>query len=301
MYQTLHKLKISHYLSKHFLTVNFLPFRFVYWLLKQISFSRTVRRNNVSYQVMVKKGVGLMNLIDQYEPWFEELLSEIITDGESVFLDVGANIGQTLLKVVPYYSNVKYIGIEPNRRCVSYLVDLAERNNYKNVLFYNYALSDKKGETELLLRFQDDILATTSPSFRKFTNYAEKEIVPIITGDELIQNESIERVDIIKIDVEGGEAKALSGLLNTIETWQPIIICEILPLQSKSKEVEEFRNASAAEILSIAENLNYSIHNIITRHIVREVKDFSPSLESANYLLLPADRHQDLKSRLNKS
>ena len=76
---------------------------------------------------MINNGIGWMNMINQYEPWFENLLSNIIKDEETVFLDVGANIGQTLLKVVPLYKNVQYIEIGPNENCVSYLRNLVKK------------------------------------------------------------------------------------------------------------------------------------------------------------------------------
>lgn len=299
MYQLLHRFRISHYISKHFLTVNFLPFKCLYWLLSKVSITKTIHSEHSAYKVFVKDGVGWMNLIKNYESWFENLLDTIQLSEETVFVDVGANIGQTMLKVLSRNPSVQYIGVEPNQKCLSYLGKLVMLNGYSNVRLFNFALSDQKGETSLLLRFDDDLLATTSPSFRKYTNYAKKETVKEITGDELLKSEEIEHISIIKVDVEGGEAGVLLGLKQTIRKFRPIIICEVLPLHSKSEEVSDFRHNSARQILDIAKEMNYQMYNIQTISEVKSVNDISASLEAANYIFLPADKFTDLRRKLH--
>ena len=298
MYKFLHRFKVSHYISKHFLSVNFLPFKFIYWLLSKVSFTRTIQNKKSNYKVFVSGGIGWMNLISNYEPWFEKILDSIVLNEETVFVDIGANIGQTMLKVLSRNSSVRYIGFEPNKKCMVYLEKLAGLNSYQNISLYNFALSDRKGETSLHLRFDDDLLATTTPSFRKYTNYAKKQTVLEITGDELLEKEAIDTVSVIKIDVEGGETKVLLGLKRTITEYHPIIICEVLPLYSKSEEVSTFRKSSAIKILEIVCDLDYQIYNIKNKTEITSVNDFSSSLESANYILLPAGELNDFRLQL---
>lgn len=287
MYNTIHQFKLSHFLSRNLLTERFLPFRLLYGIFKKVNFSKKVSRNGASFTVLIKNGVGIMNWVSDYEVWLDKLLPKLINKENAVFLDIGANTGQTMLKVLPHFPEVRYFAVEPNAHCVTYLKSLSEVNNFKHVKIFECALSDYNGKAELLTRYQDDILATTTHSFRKFTKYSIKKEVAMISGDALIKAENLMEVSVIKLDIEGGEACAIEGLLNTIRNFQPYIICEILPLPTKDNGVTLFRTKSANKILSMLHDLNYTAINIATGHTINRVEDLSVSLESCNYLFLP--------------
>ncbi len=299
MYNTLHKFKLLHFLGRNFLTEDFLPFKLFYKLFRKLNWSKKVHRNGVDYTVLIKNGMGVMNFASGYETWLDELLPKLIEKEDAVFLDIGANTGQTMLKVLPRFPEVHYFAFEPNEHCVSYLQALCEANNFKTAKILEYALSDSEGEAELLTRYQDDILATTTHSFRKFTKYSTKKQVRMTTGDSLIKAENLTNVSVIKIDIEGGEAKAIDGLMNTIKNFQPYIICEIAPLPTEDKGVTAFRTMSAAQILSRLHDLNYLALNVVKGQFVSRTEDLSPSLESCNYLFLPNTEAQLAKFNLS--
>lgn len=52
-----------------------------------------------------------------FDPWMHEILSQILTYNYDLFIDVKANIGQTLCKVKMANPNLDYIGFEPNTVC----------------------------------------------------------------------------------------------------------------------------------------------------------------------------------------
>lgn len=287
MYNTLHKFKISHILSRNYLTDDFLPFRLLYKLFRKFTWTRRVTRNGVSFKVLIKDGMGVMNFISEYETWLDEVLVKLIDKEDAVFIDIGANTGQTMIKIMPRFPGVQYFAVEPNSHCVRYLKALVELNNFKSVKILEYALSDSEGTAELLLRYQDDILATTSHSFRKFTKYAIKAQVQMTTGDLLIGRENLKEISVIKIDVEGGEANVIDGLADTIKRFQPCILCEILPLVSKDEGVTAYRENSAGRILSRLSELRYTAVNILTGDRINSIRDLSSSLESSNYIFLP--------------
>ena len=295
MYNTLHKLKLSHVFSRNFITEDFLPFKLLYKLVKKVNWSKKVHKNGVTFTVLIKDGVGIMNFIDDYETWFDDILAKIIEKEDAVFIDIGANIGQTMLKVLPKRPNIRYYGIEPNPHCVKYLEALADANKFKHVKIIESAISDADGEIELLTRYGDDILATTTHLFRKFTKYAVKTKVGMTTGDAVIDAENLTQVNIIKIDIEGGESKAIKGLMGTIKKFQPYMICEILPLPTEDEGVTTFRTMSANSILSNLRELNYLAMNIVTGNEINSVEDLSTSLESCNYLFLPKVKADILK------
>jgi FkbM family methyltransferase len=292
MYNTLHKFKISHVIDRNIITEKFLPFKLFYKLFKKLNCSRKVNRNGASFTILIKRGMGIMNFISNYETWLDEILPMLIEKEDAVFFDIGANTGQTMIKVLPHFPKVRYYAFEPNGSCVDYLQSLCALNHFSTVKIFDYALSDTEGEVELLMRYQDDMLATTSPKFRKFTKYATKKKVRMTTGDALVSKESLAEISIIKIDVEGGEAKVIEGLLKTIKSFQPLILCEILPIISEDKGVTEYRKFSASQMLSRMYDLNYSILNIATGNLIKGIKDLSSSLESCNYLFVPKSKNE---------
>lgn len=77
--------------------------------------------------------MGLQNLIVGYEDWLYKTVDILSLPQNSAIIDVGANIGQTLLKIVPFNRSIKYIAIEPNIYCKTYLEKLCKLNNLTNV------------------------------------------------------------------------------------------------------------------------------------------------------------------------
>ncbi|MEL7221444.1 MAG: FkbM family methyltransferase [Bacteroidota bacterium] len=290
VYKWLHKYRLSHSVSRTYLTTEFPPFRWLYRLFKRVNLTKTVYRNDTTYKVLLSDGAGVMNFVSDYEPWLDQLLPILLQRKAPVFVDIGANIGQTMLKVLPQLPGVQYFAVEPNPACVSYLKKLCALNKFTDVRIQQTALSNRQGDARLMLRFSDDLLATTTAGFRKFTRYSEQILVPITTADLLFGQLLPEKIDVIKIDVEGGEADVIEGMLATIEKHKPVILCEILPVSSTDNEVTIFRRQNANRLVTAVSSVNYQIINIATKEVISTIDDLSDSLESSNYMMLSQGR-----------
>lgn len=289
LYSLLHRIKLSHWLGKRILTDRFIPFRLFYRLLALFRFDVSVRRNGKKMKIPIRNGVGYMNLLPDYEKWLDLQLKRLIQENEPTILDIGANVGQTLLKAKSLFPACSYHAVEPNPCCIDYLEHLCQTNQFVGVYLHALALSNEAGNVPLQIRFKDDILATTTPTFRIYTRYDRTIQVPTTTGDELIQGQNIARIDLIKIDVEGGENKVLAGLRKSIGRFRPLILCEILPLHSKSEEVTSFRTKGARQIFTLCKEFNYEIINLASSRKVDKTSQLSSSLEESNYLLIPME------------
>ena len=53
--------------------------------------------------------------------WKTDLIKRLVLPNDGAFIDVGANVGQTLLDTLNAHPMVQYIGFEPNPSCVFYL------------------------------------------------------------------------------------------------------------------------------------------------------------------------------------
>jgi FkbM family methyltransferase len=89
-------------------------------------------------------------------------------------------------------------------------------NNITNISLYNKALYSTVGNIYLAESWTPDQDSVTSTPTSKEVECA--------TIDSL----NLTKVDLIKLDIEGGELEALKGAINTIKNHQPIITFEYL-------------------------------------------------------------------------
>lgn len=111
-------------------------------VLPLVNFTARIRYNNTSLIIPFVKGMGLENFLIK-EEWLDLLIRNYVNQNKGAFVDVGVNIGQTLIKVKTQYPNLEYIGFEPNTACNFYTTLLIQKNNFKNCIVQNYALNDK--------------------------------------------------------------------------------------------------------------------------------------------------------------
>lgn len=146
-----------------------------------------------------------------------------ITPG-AVCADIGANIGNHALTMAKYSSEV--YAFEP----VPFIYDILSSNknlNSLNSLHLNrIALGNEEGEIEMLI--VSDINSGCSRISAKGEGEEEgkKAKARIVKGDDFFSEKSVNRLDLIKIDVEGHETDVLLGLENTIKQCEPIVVFE---------------------------------------------------------------------------
>ena len=136
-----------------------------------------------------------------------------------VVLDCGANIGTVTREALSAGAS-KVIAIEPapeNLECLrrNFAPEIASGK----VIVYAKGVWDK--EDWLQLHVHRDNAAADSfviPS-DKSTTTAEK--LPLTTIDKMVEELKLERVDFIKMDIEGAEPKALAGAKATLAKYHP--------------------------------------------------------------------------------
>ena len=241
-----------------------------------------VKVSDVTFNVPIYNRLGFANL-NLKEPWMQELLKKIGSE-KSTFLDVGVNVGQTLMRWKAEYPKSKYIGIEPNTDCVSYVNKLITENNISNSVVLPVALGEAIELNYLYISKTDpsDSAASTIENFRK---NEDRKAIPIITMPFNLLKES--QFDIIKIDVEGAELEIIKSIFeqNKIES---VFVCEILPVYNSENSVRISRQKEIEHILASNE---YSIFRIEKQNKVRLklISEFGihSDLEACDYLFIP--------------
>lgn len=155
-----------------------------------------------------------------------------LAPAQSVFIDIGANVGQHSLFMSTCTNSVH--SFEPFVKVRERLELQIANNSLRNIQVHAIGISDAN---------------TTLPFFAPTgnnkgigsfdANSASKGNVSIgelelVKGDDFFPAHGINKIDIMKIDVEGFEKPALKGLCETLKSTLPIIVCEVTYGESMS-------------------------------------------------------------------
>lgn len=125
---------------------------------------------------------------------------------DQVIIDVGANYGDSAIWWANTFKS-KVIAFEPLKDVFGVLEENIRINN-ANVTAYNVAL----GNGDIIVGSSEGYMFSAGGDLNMRT--------------EKLDNYSFERVDLLKIDVEGFELEVLKGAENTIRKFNPRIIIE---------------------------------------------------------------------------
>lgn len=153
-------------------------------------------------------------LTGRYEPQETALLQQILRPGMT-FVDVGANWGYFTLCAAHLVGRAgRVVSIEVDPRACRTLKANIERNQLELVTVHEMAASDAPG---MLAMQEYESAADDSGNFglARTTTVVEdgrRFEVAARPLDDVLDEAGIERVDLLKMDIEGAEGRALGGL-----------------------------------------------------------------------------------------
>jgi FkbM family methyltransferase len=147
-----------------------------------------------------------------FDPAERKLLAERLRP-DCVFIDVGANIGAYALFVAGLSGpGARILAVEPQPDIFDKLAYNIAQNPFGTVKAVACAVADKAGELTL---FVDQRNSGESSLKVVGTNEGAAIRVPAVPLLDLVRGESIDRIDAIKLDVEGAEDLILEPFLRT--------------------------------------------------------------------------------------
>lgn len=162
------------------------------------------------------------------ELWMADVITLLLASKIGTFVDVGANLGQTLLKVAAIEPKRPYIGFEPNPTCSDYLFELVRRNNLHHVVI-PAGLGSGAGIFNLHMYRHE----ATDPSASLVEEFRGAPVgtrpVIVVGWKDLPAQLRPQQVAVVKIDVEGGEKEVLEGLIPVLIEQRPAVLLEVLP------------------------------------------------------------------------
>ncbi len=247
--------------------------------------------NGKNFRIPIAGGLGGA-MRAEYEPWMLKTLREIELGCEGAFLDVGVNLGQTLLAAKSIRPDWDYIGFEPNPFCVFYTMKLIEANDLEPCVVFPFGISNSTGAMDLRLNNITGGEGSIVAGVRGEDEYKRQIKVPILGADALPEELETRRFGLVKVDVEGGELEVFQALQPLLERDRPVIITELLPVYDPETKQGRFRQSRQDQLLAIVEELGY---RIVRLHLdgSRELLDgIAPhgEIRLSNYLFVRAEQ-----------
>ena len=222
--------------------------RRIKWFMRKFNYNRRIYINGKKISVPSIRGITC----NVTEPWLTDLLGKVLQEQNGAFLDVGVNVGQTLVKLKALDPNRKYIGFEPNPVCVYYVQELIKENSFENCTLFPVGLFIEDCVLPLDL-FSDYVASSTASLINKFRpdhRVHSRILVPVFRFDSLAKLVDFKSVGIIKIDVEGAELEVVQSILELIRRDKPIILIEILPVYSEENAFRKNRQDKLEQIFT---------------------------------------------------
>lgn len=201
-----------------------------------------------------------------------KLLAAIVRRGYSV-IDVGANIGYYLLMFEHLAGkDGQLFCFEPEPDNLLELKRNIENNQLTNVTLFEAGVGDKDGRTRLACGLNGMISED---------NGGEID-VNLLRLDTVIN----QKIDMMKIDVEGYEGQVLSGARCLIKKFRPSLFVEVHPVllspTYSTKDILGFAEELYKNVRFYDGHMNGSLDSVRSRYTnnrVKEIKDKSRLLE----------------------
>ena len=219
--------------------------------------SATVRRGGVRWQLDLREGIDFsIYLLGGFERGTAAALRRLVHPGSVVF-DIGANVGAHTLGMARSVGPAGcVVAVEPSDEAFAKLA--------RNVRI--------NPEFEGRVRLRQVLLAASAEAAAPPALYASWPLHPtgpvhpkhggrlvtttgasVDTLDQLIAREELGRLDLIKLDVDGFEARVLEGGFRTLRRWQPVIVMELAPY------VHAEAGGSFADLVSLLRAAGYGV------------------------------------------
>lgn len=165
-------------------------------------------------------------LFGTYEPFLREIIRKVLPAGGTA-LDVGANVGwHTLLMARTAGANGRVLAAEANPSVRRLLEANLKLNGFHQVDIISCAVAEREGKAEF---WGPDAEAAGSGDGHMVPAGGQRQgVIPVETRsvDAICDESRVERLDLIKIDVEGFEWPVLQGAEKSIAKFRPHIVFE---------------------------------------------------------------------------
>jgi FkbM family methyltransferase len=183
------------------------------------SFKLFVRKNDYATGAFIAQN-------KVYEPLVARKIQQHLSLGDT-FIDIGANVGyHAMLAASIVGKDGRVIAFEPLPTNCELLNLSISANKFDQVTVYPYAVGEKDDTLTLMVEgtYSNALLQTSEESS---VHHTDEVAVRVVALDSFLTD--IDRIDMVKMDIEGVEPLAWRGMENLILTFRPLILTEFFP------------------------------------------------------------------------
>ena len=216
-----------------------------------------------------------------YEKYETIILKYFAGTKNGSIIDIGANLG--------YYSVILGKLLKPSDKLYAFeanplVMEMLNKNIVINDLqddikVFNYALTDLNDQK--LSLYLPQRAGSSAASLSKLHPQDKNNSIEILTKrlDDVGQISNLDRISLIKIDVEGAELDVIKGALETIRKNKPVLFIELLRKWSR------IFGYHPNDVLIILQELGYNVFEVNSE--LTSIESIDESTISTNFLLLP--------------
>jgi FkbM family methyltransferase len=209
-----------------------------------------------------------------YEPHVLAALGRAVQP-DSVCLDIGANIGVVTVFLARHCPAGSVHAFEPGATTFGYLATNIAANHLTNVASHQFGVYDRTTSLHLSVH-------PTHPggAFVSETGIREGtgETIRVVALDEWVPTMGLDRVDVVKIDVEGAELRALRGAENLLRRHRPLLIVECNPLP-----LRRFQHATPADMIELLHEIYGPIAFLDAAGRIHTLKSLEQALDELGH------------------
>ena len=181
-------------------------------------------------------------------------LDETLRPGMTV-IDAGANEGiYSIFSRAKVGRDGRVIAIEPSARERIRIERNKALNGMDDITVLDVALAERPGD--LVLHIAEDGHAghnTLGHFAAGWVKVKSEEVISATTLDAIVEEQKLARIDLIKLDIEGAELRALRGAEQTLHRDHPALLMEVM------EETLATQGASATQLLDYVRQHGYEI------------------------------------------
>lgn len=187
------------------------------------------------------------------------LLASKLLKSTDVVFDIGANMGEFSVFAAHRVKDGFLHSFEPVQKLYNQTKRNIEANKFINANVYKMGFSNKNAELPIyhsIDRGSDGAVNSGLNSIYKEEGMLLAENIVVVKMDDWCLEHKINKIDLIKIDIEGAELFALQGAEETLRRLQPKMIVEV------NQKTCLRAGYTARQLVDFILKLGYQIYNI---------------------------------------
>ncbi len=193
-----------------------------------------VVRSGLRWNLDLREGIDLsIYLFGRFEAATVRAYSRILKPGDTV-LDIGANIGAHTLQLARCVGPTgRVVAMEPTEYAFGKLLTLLQNNKPLSDIVTPHqvmltAQSNAELAPELYSSWPVDASSEPRHALHLGAGKTTRGARPVML-DDLVRGDGLQRIDLIKLDVDGWEMDVLHGARQTLRELKPPIVFELAP------------------------------------------------------------------------